>query len=115
MSYTKVALAFGTVALAVATAASTYHFQITDPAWVGGTELRPGDYKIDVEGNKAVIKSGKNNVAEAPAKAETGDKKYAYTSVDLASDGGKSMLKEIRIGGTNTRIVFEPRGAPGSE
>ncbi len=59
MTFPKFTLAFCTVALAVASAA-TYHVTISDREWVGDKEIMPGDYAIQVEGDKAVIRNGRD-------------------------------------------------------
>jgi hypothetical protein len=104
MKFAKLMLAFGTLALAVASAASTYHVTISDPQWVGGTQLKPGDYKVQVEGDKATFKAGKTMVA-VPVKVETNDKKFSDTSLRTQDVNGKSTIQEIRIGGSNTKLV----------
>jgi hypothetical protein len=98
-------LSFGTLALAIASAASSYHFSIFEPSFVAGQELKPGDYKVEVNGNKAMIKAGKQTV-EASVKVEDGTEKFPETSVRYANDNGKMMLTEIRLGGTHTKLVF---------
>jgi hypothetical protein len=105
MNWSKLTLCFGTLALAVASAASTYRVTLFQPSVVGGSELKPGDYKIEVAGDKAVIKTGKNTV-EAPVKVETGDEKFGNTAVRYATSDGKARIQEIRLGGTNTKLVF---------
>lgn len=104
----KLMMFFTTVALAVASAASKeYRLNLTSPAWVGSTQLQAGDYRIQVEGEKAIIKSGGRQVAEAPAVMETAPQKYAYTSLSVTQAGGRPTLQEVRLGGTNSRIVFK--------
>jgi hypothetical protein len=98
-------LSFGTLALAIASAASNYHFSIFQPSYVGGKELKPGDYKIELNGDKAVIKVGKQ-VLEAAVKVENGSEKFSETSVRYATADGKMMVQEIRLGGTSTKLVF---------
>ena len=107
MTYSKFTLAFGTLALAMASGASAYHFTIGDSTWVGGKELKPGDYTVQVEADKAMIKSGKN-VIEVPAKVENAAKKYSATSLISSNAGGKATLEEIDVGGTTTKIVLKP-------
>lgn len=109
MKFSKLTVAFATLSLAVASAASnnTYRVTLNDAAWVGSTELKPGDYKIEIEGDKAVIKSGKKNVVEVPVKVEKADRKSDTTQVLVRSANNKQEMKEIRIGGTTTRIVLE--------
>jgi hypothetical protein len=105
MKLSKLMLSFGTLALAIASAASSYHFSIFEPSFVAGQELKPGDYKVEVNGNKAMIKAGKQTV-EASVKVEDGTEKFPETSVRYANDNGKMMLTEIRLGGTHTKLVF---------
>ena len=113
MKLTTFTLAFATLALAVASAApNTYHFTLTDSAWVGSTQLKAGDYKIEIDGNKAVIKSGKKDVAEVPVKVEQADHKAASSEVFMHNDNNKQEVQEIRIGGTTTRIVLQNPGQP---
>lgn len=101
----KFAFVFAVLALAVASA-KTYSVTLFQPSVVGGTELQPGDYKVDVQDTKVVIKSGKTSV-ESTVKVETGDQKFNATSVRYANGDGKYRVQEIRLGGTNTKLVFE--------
>lgn len=102
----KVLLSFATLALAAASAASSYKVTFFQPSLVNGTELKPGDYKVTLQDNKAVISSGKTSV-EANVKTETADTKFSSTSVRYRNGDGKYRVQEIRIGGTTTRLVFE--------
>ena len=51
---------------------------------MGGTELKAGTYKVEVQGDKAVFKSGKDVVAQAPAKVENAKLKYSATAVSTS-------------------------------
>src|SRR5271168_2555695 len=106
----KIMMAFATFALAVASAAPRYHVKIYDPAWAGGTELKPGEYTVEMQGDKAVFKSGKT-VLEAPAKMEENDRRYDGTSVRI---NGDKKLEVIEFGGTKSRIVLQS-GMPAGE
>jgi hypothetical protein len=101
----KLMLSFGTLALAIASAASSYHFSIFETSVVAGKELKPGDYKIELNGDKAMIKAGKETV-ETAVKVENGSEKFPETSVRYANSNGKLMVQEIRLGGTHTKLVF---------
>jgi len=116
MRYTKTILAFGTFALGLAMAASTHHMTITSPTWVNGTELKPGDYRVQVEGNKATF-TGKETNVEVPATVSEATQKYPTTSFRSDNVNGKQQLEEIQFGGTKTKIVLGGRtsGAGGSE
>ena len=101
----KLTLSIATFALAVASAASTYKVTLFQPSFVNGTELQPGEYKVEVKDNKAVISKGKQSV-EAPVTTETADSKFSSTTVRYQNGDGKYRLQEIRIGGTSTRLIF---------
>jgi len=107
----KIMVAFATLALAVASAAPRfYHVTLSDPAMAGGTELKPGEYELQLQGDKVIFKSGKT-VVEAPAKVEENDHKYSTTSVRITGD---RKLEEIQLGGTKSRVVFRS-GMPAGE
>lgn len=99
----KLLIAFATVALAVASAATKYNITLFQPSMINGTELKPGDYKVEVEGNKAVFKQGKKTF-EAPVKVEETSDKYGTNTVRYIEG---SHVQEIRVGGTHTKLVFE--------
>ena len=105
MSYSKLAVCFGALAMAVASAATNYSVTFFQPSLVGSTELKPGDYKVEVSGDKATIKAGKNAV-EAAVKVENGSEKYARTTVRYAVEDGKYRIQQIRLAGTRTTLVF---------
>jgi hypothetical protein len=95
-------LGFASIALAVASAASSYNVTFYQPVMVNGSELKPGDYKLELKDKTAVLKQGKTE-AEAPVKIENDAQKYQRTAVRLNG----MQVEEIRIGGTSTRIVFD--------
>jgi hypothetical protein len=105
MKLSKLLLSFGTLALAIASAASSYHFSIFEPSFVAGQALKPGDYKLELNGDKAVIKAGKQTI-ESAVKVENGTEKFPETSVRYATADGKMTVTEIRLGGTHTKLVF---------
>ena len=95
---------FAFVGLAIASA-KTYSLNLMTPAVLGGTELQPGEYRLEVADQKAVIRAGKVEV-QAAVKVETASAKYSRTSVLLAESGGKMRIAEICIGGTTTKLVL---------
>jgi len=101
----KFMFGFAVMALAVASAADTYRVTLFQPSIVAGKELKPGDYKITVDGDKAVLSQGKNSV-ETSVKVEAGDNKFNSTSVRYMTAEGKYKVQEIRIGNSNKKIVF---------
>ena len=104
----KLVLLFGTLALAAASAGTSYRVTLYQPATVNGTTLKPGDYKVEVTDGTVSFKQGKIT-AEAKAKVEEVANKVLSTTVDV--DGDTKQLKEIRLGGTNKVIVLEKSGS----
>ena len=101
----KFFFSFGIVALSLASAA-TYKVTLTQPSQINGKALTAGDYRLNVDGTKVTLGSGKD-AQEVPAKVENGDAKYRATSVRYIVENGKSTISEIRLGGTNTKVVFQ--------
>jgi hypothetical protein len=87
--------------------ASAKSFTVTlfEPAMIGGTELKAGDYKVELQDQKVVIKHG-HETTEASVKVETAEGKYPSTTVTYANADGKNKIEEIRVGGTNMRLVL---------
>jgi hypothetical protein len=113
MKFMKLTLTVATLALAVASAASHYNLKFDSPTWAGGTQLKAGDYKVELVGDKAVFTTGKTTV-EVPATVGKNDRKYPATSYQAVD----SKIQEIHLGGTNTKIVFGSAsggGATGSK
>lgn len=89
----------------IAAAASTHNVQLFQPSVISGQELQPGQYKLTLDDSKVVISKGKQSV-EASVRTETSDSKFSSTSVRYTTEGGKMKVQEIRLGGTNTRLIF---------
>jgi len=109
MKFTKLMVGLAVFALGIATAASDYDVTLPSSMLAGSTQLKAGNYKVEMQGDKAVFKMGKTSV-EVPAKLEKGDQKYSYTSVVTSSD---NKLVEIDLGRTTQKILFSP--APGGQ
>ncbi len=107
MKISKLALALTTLAIGIASAASNHSLTLREVTRVGQTELKPGDYKVTIEGDKVTFKSAKDSV-EIPATVEKGAKKYPETVVDSSG----SQVQDIRFGGTNLKVIFKSTSAP---
>jgi hypothetical protein len=92
-------------AIAVAAQAADRRITLLDPYVIAGTKLNPGEYKVQVNGDKVKIYSPKQSV-EATAKVETGEEKYSTNSLKYEQGDLPHRITEIRLGGTNTKIVF---------
>jgi hypothetical protein len=100
----KAALLFIAAGLAIA-GARTYTVSLFEKAMFGTTELTPGEYKVEVSDQKAIIRQGKLQ-SESPVKVEENASKFDATTVRYNHDGGKTRIEEIRLGGTKTKLVF---------
>lgn len=110
----KLLLALTTVGLAVASAADSYRITLFQPSVVNGTTLKPGEYKVELKENKAILKNGKDSV-EADVKVESSDQKFPSTSVRYNNGDGKYSIEEIRLGGTKTKLVFSSGDRPAGD
>jgi len=85
----------------------SYNVVLSAPAKIGNTVLAKGEYKLQVQGNNAVFTDTKTRQTfTAPIKLENGAKKYQYTAVDTATEGGADKITSIELGGSNTQIAF---------
>ncbi len=110
----KIALLFGTLALATASARS-FDVNLYQPSVVAGTELKPGEYKLELNGNKMVLKNGSASV-ESDVTVESVGTKFARSSVRYDQSNGKMELREIRLRGTDMKLVMpiQPGSSAGS-
>jgi hypothetical protein len=114
MTMRKVLPLFLVVAGLAGAGTRSYTVSLTKANMLDTTELKPGDYKIEVDGDKAVLRQGKVQT-ESPVKVEESDTKYDSNVVRYVNSGdGKLHIQEIRIGGTRTRLVFAAADAAGS-
>ena len=101
----KVLFSFGVIALAAMAATKSYTVSIFVPTMIGSEEFKPGDYKLEVIDQKAVIRNGKLH-GEFPVKVEENGSKYGSTSIRYSNGDGKMHVQEIHLGGTTTKLVF---------
>jgi len=92
-------------AIAVVAQAADRRMTFLDPFVIAGTKLNPGEYKVQVDGDKVKIYSTRQSV-ETTAKVENGGEKYRTNSLKYENGDGPHRITEIRLGGTTTRIVF---------
>src|SRR3978361_1577275 len=93
-----------TISMAVA---KSLEVSFASPTKVGSVELKAGDYRLNVDGTKAVftdvstLKTFKTNV-----KVENSDTKFNNTRVVTSTEGGSTVVKQIEIGGSKMKAVF---------
>lgn len=111
--FNKIAFTLVAAGAMVASAATgTFKFSILQDSLIDGKQVKAGDYKLEVkDNNTAILKHGKQ-VIELPAREETAPSKFSTTEMQYTNNND---LQEIRIGGTNTKIVFPgATGTPGA-
>jgi len=87
--------------------AKSYAIAFRSPAMVGGLQLAAGEYTLKVEGTNAVFTNVDNHKSvTAPVKIENADKKYAATSIESTQEGNALHIKDILLGGSNTKLDF---------
>jgi len=99
--FTAYVFCLSTLALGIATAGSPYDITLLDTVSVGKAELKAGDYKVEIRGDKAVFTIGKKTIT-VPATLGKSDQPFAST-VFVSQH---SKLKEIDLGGTQDKILF---------
>ena len=105
----KILLTFVTVGtMMAASATATYKVSLFKDSVIDGKQVKAGDYKLELQNNMAILKHGKETV-EVPAREETAPSKFSVTEIQYSNNND---LQEIRIGGTNTKIVFAADTAP---
>src|SRR5579871_3015461 len=106
-------LVLATVAALSSTAsAASNKFNVTfdRPAVVGGVELKPGEYRLTLDGDKVTIAS-KQQTAESGVAMHTEQRKFSSTTVRYETGDGKNNVTLIRLGGTNEVIEFSSQSA----
>ena len=98
------------LATGVAFAASSYHVTLYKPTTINGAQLNPGDCKIELQGDKVVIKQGKTTV-ESNVSVENAAQKFVLTTVGY-SDASSSQVHDIRLAGTTLKLSFDSNSKP---
>ena len=94
-------------ASAIAAAATTYRITLPVAVVLEGQQLEPGDYKVEVDSNTAVLQKGKQKVS-SKVHTEMADQKFSVTSVRyVKTDGEHFNMSEMCIGGTKTKLIFD--------
>jgi len=84
--------------------AKSYHLVLYEKSILGSTELKPGEYTIELKDQQVVMKSGKVE-AQAAVKVENDASKFATTTVRYSNGDGQYKIQEIRLGGTRLKLV----------
>ncbi len=91
-------------ALPMLLAAETFKVTLDREARVGGTVLKPGDYKVTVEGGKAEFDKKGGDKVMADVKEEKLDAKAAHGYVKYTSPDNR--ISEIMVRGATVHWLF---------
>lgn len=87
--------------------AKTYDIVLSSKTKAGALELKPGQYKLKIDGSNAVFTdTSKGKSYTTPVKVETTDKKFPDTRVQSVKDGDAEKITEIDLGGAKTKLGF---------
>ena len=87
--------------------AATYRVNLPTDANLAGQDLKAGDYKIDVNGDTAVLK-GSGRTVETKVTTLNTSTKNDSTAVKMVQVDGKYTVQSIQVGGKNITLVFDP-------
>lgn len=105
----KSLLIVGALTLASLGVASAKSFDVvlTSPAMAGNTELKPGEYKLKVEGSQAVFTEAETNKSfTVPVKVANGAAKFDHTMVESTNQNGMDNINSIDLAGSSTKLQF---------
>jgi hypothetical protein len=93
------------IALAVPAFAKPFAktINLAQTAKVGKSELQAGEYRLQIDGNKATVQKGKQTIAESEGRWEDRSAKSAYDSVLVGENG---QVREVRFAGQTRVFVF---------
>lgn len=72
-------------------------------AKLGKSELKSGEYRLEIDGTKATLQKGKQVVAESEGRWEDRSAKSAYDSVLIGENG---QVREVRFAGQARVFIF---------
>src|ERR1035441_306502 len=104
------ALAILTLSVA---SAKTYDILLSSPTKAGSLKLKPGEYRMTVNGTKVVftdVNTTKSFTTEV--KVENTDTKFGDNKIDASNDGTTSVIKDIELGGSKPKIDFSATPHP---
>jgi hypothetical protein len=79
--------------------------RLSDPAAIGNHQLKTGEYRLEINGDRVLLK-GEKTVAEFSVQIENEARKFDNTTVTVSKQGGSAQIQEIGIGGSRTKLLF---------
>ncbi|HEY4780332.1 MAG TPA: hypothetical protein VIH54_00850 [Chthoniobacterales bacterium] len=90
---------------------NSHSVDIFDAVQIGGTQLKPGNYKVEWQGEGPTVqvsfqRNGKT-VLTAPATLKTNDAEVTQDAIKIETSTDTSTLKEIDFGHQKQALVFD--------
>ena len=79
------------------------NINLAQNAKLGKAELRAGEYRLLIDGNKATVRKDGKVIAESEGRWEDRSAKSSYDSVLISENG---QVKEVRFSGQSRVFVF---------
>jgi len=87
--------------------AKSYSIMLSSTTKAGSVQLKPGEYKLTVQGANAVFTEVNGSKSyTTPVKVQEVDKKFTDTRVQSNKDGDGERIDEIDLGGSKTKLGF---------
>ena len=86
--------------------AKSYGIVLSKPSKIGTLQLKPGQYRLKVDGSNAIFTDTKSKTYTTPVKVQAGDKKFDDTRVESTKEGDTDHIVEIDLGGSTTKLGF---------
>ena len=87
--------------------AKTYTISFSHAIKAGSVDLKAGDYKLTIDGNKATFTEVKTSQSfTTDVKVETVGKSFSDTRVDASKEDANTIVKGIEVGGSKIKLAF---------
>lgn len=87
--------------------AKTYEIVLSTPTKAGNVLLKAGEYTLKLAGSKATfIQVDSDKSFTVDVKVENADKKFDETRIDSTKEGDTSVITDIQLGGSTTKLEF---------
>lgn len=87
--------------------AKSYDVVFASPTKAGSLQLKPGQYRISLSGNKLTFTDVKTDKSvSTDVKIENTDTKFNMTMVETSTEAGGEVVKDIELGGSKIKLEF---------
>lgn len=85
----------------------TYSFSVKDPTVAGSTQLKPGEYRLKVDGAQVVLTDKDGKVIDTSARLEPVERRFAQTAILSNDSDGAHRIVSIQLADSMYSVVFE--------